>query len=100
MELFLNFVGNGKWMKDLQWQVECEQGGDSGGVGDYDANLCISKCQLCQISTKVPRSELCGALLVSRLMLVVELAFYKMEETLGLVVSTRKVPVFCLPQGT
>ena len=65
----------------LQWQVKCEHEEDCGGVGDYDANLCISKGRVCPLrGYTVPRSELCGALLVSRLMLAVVTALCRMDE--------------------
>ena len=65
----------------LQWQVECVHEGDCDGVGDFDANICLSKGRMCPLrGYTVPRSELCGALLVSRLMLAVVLALHKMEE--------------------
>ena len=65
----------------LQWEIECSHGGDCGGVGDYDANLCLSKGRMCPLrGYTIPRSELCGALLVSRLMLAVVMALCRMDE--------------------
>ena len=65
----------------LQWEIECRHGGDCGGVGDYDANLCLSKGRMCPLrGYTIPRSELCGALLVSRLMLAVVMALCRMDE--------------------
>ena len=65
----------------LQWAVKCEHDGQCGGVGDYDANLCMSKCRVCPMrGYTVPRSELCGALLVSRLMLAVVTALCRLDE--------------------
>ena len=65
----------------LQWKVECVHGGDCEGDGDYDSNLCLSKGRMCPLrGYTIPRSELCGALLVSRLMLAVVLALHKMKE--------------------
>ena len=50
-------------------------------VGDYDVNLCMSKCRVCPMrGYTIPRSELCGALLVSRLLLAVVTALSRMEE--------------------
>ena len=65
----------------LQWQVQCEHDYDCQGVGDFDANLCISKCRVCPLrGYTVPRSELCGALLVSRLMVSVVTALSRLDE--------------------
>ena len=65
----------------LQWEVECQHGHDCEGDGDYDANLCMSKCRVCPLrGYTVPRSELCGALLVSRLLVCVVTALFKLEE--------------------
>ena len=65
----------------LQWEVECQHEDDCEGVGDYDANLCLSKGRMCPLrGYTIPRSELCGALLVSRLMLAVVLALCRMDE--------------------
>ena len=66
----------------LQWQVECSHGGDCEGVGDYAASLCMSKARVCPLrGYTVPRSELCGALLVSRLMVSVVTALSKLGES-------------------
>ena len=61
----------------LQWAVD-DKFEDSV---DYDANLILSKGRMCPLrGYTVPRSELCGALLVSRLMLTVVKALCRMEE--------------------
>ena len=66
----------------LQWQVECSHGGDCEGVGDYAASLCMSKARVCPLrGYTVPRSELCGALLFSRLMVSVVTALSKLGES-------------------
>merc|ERR1712055_448043 len=65
----------------LQWEIECRHDGECGGVGDYDANLCLSKGRMCPLrGYTIPRSELCGALLLSRLMLAVVMALCRMDE--------------------
>ena len=67
----------------LQWQVECCHGGDCTGAedGDFDANLCMSKARVCPLrGYTVPRSELCGGLLTSRLLVCVVRALQKLEE--------------------
>jgi hypothetical protein len=49
----------------LQWEIECQHEGNCDGVGDYDANLILSKGRMCPLrGYTIPRSELCGALLV------------------------------------
>ena len=68
-------------INSVQWAVKCEHDGQCGGVGDFDANLCMSKCRVCPMrGYTVPRSELCGALLVSRLMLAVVTALCRLDE--------------------
>ena len=48
---------------------------------DYDANLLWAKARVTPLSGyTVPRSELCGALISSRLLLTVAAALYKLEE--------------------
>ena len=65
----------------LQWQVECSHVGECLGDGDYDANLCMSKARVCPLrGYTVPRSELCGALLTSRLLVCVVKALQRLEE--------------------
>ena len=51
------------------------------GNGDYYASLVISKGRVCPLrGYTVPRSELCGALVTSRLLLTVAIALSKLEE--------------------
>jgi len=68
----------------LQWQVECchtDGYCDGRGAGDFDANLIMSKARVCPLKGyTVPRSELCGALLTSRLLLSVVKALQKLDE--------------------
>ena len=65
----------------LQWEVECNHGDDCVGDGDYEAALCISKGRVCPLrGYTVPRAELCGALVTSRLLLTVAVALSKLDE--------------------
>ena len=65
----------------LQWEVQCEHGESCNGDGDYEAALCISKGRVCPMrGYTVPRSELCGALVTSRLLLTVAVALSKLDE--------------------
>ena len=64
-----------------QWQVECEHEEGCAGDGDYVAGLCISKGRVCPLKGyTVPRSELCWALITSRLLLTVAIALSKLDE--------------------
>ena len=64
-----------------QWQVQCEHEEGCAGDGDYVAGLCISKGRVCPLrGYTVPRSELCGALITSRLLLTVAIALSKLDE--------------------
>ena len=68
----------------LQWQVECchtDGPCDGKGIGDFDSNLIMSKSRVCPLKGyTVPRSELCGALLTSRLLISVVKALQKLDE--------------------
>ena len=64
-----------------QWPVTCRHDSICDGIGDFEANLCMSKGRVCPMrGYTVPRTELCGALLVSRLLLSVVTALCTLEE--------------------
>ena len=65
----------------LQWQVKCVHEYECEGKGDYQSNLCLSKCRVCPLrGYTIPRCELCGALLMSRMLLSVARALAKLDE--------------------
>ena len=64
----------------LRWDVQCDDMLCEGD-GDYVASLAISKARVCPLrGYTVPRSELCGALVTSRLLLSVAVALSKLDE--------------------
>ena len=64
-----------------QWEVDGDHEAGYEGEGGYEANLLIAKARVCPLrGYTVSRSELCGALVVSRLLLAVITAMFKMEE--------------------
>ena len=65
----------------LRWDVKCTHDGLCGGSGDFKSSLAISKGRVCPLrGYTVPRSELCGALVTSRLLLSVAAALSKLDE--------------------
>ena len=62
----------------LQWQVKCVHEYECEGKGDYQSNLCLSKCRVCPLrGYTIPRCELCGALLMSRMLYIQMIRIYK-----------------------
>ena len=65
----------------IRWPVKCTHDYTCNGRGDYSASLLISKGRVCPLrGYTVPRSELCGGLITSRLLLTVATALSKLEE--------------------